>query len=57
MQGLIAQKPATIGSDGVQQAYNALTGKPVTKKIATGSVSLTKANLSQNAQYEYKAHC
>jgi ribose transport system substrate-binding protein len=57
VQGLIAQKPATIGSDGVQQAYNALSGKPVTKKIATGSVSLTKANLSQNSQYEYKSHC
>ena len=57
VQGLIAQKPATIGADGVQQAYNALTGKPVTKKIATGSVSLTKANLSQNSQFEYKAHC
>jgi ribose transport system substrate-binding protein len=57
VQGLIAQKPATIGADGVQQAYNALAGKPVTKKIATGSVSLTKANLSQNSQYEYKSHC
>jgi ribose transport system substrate-binding protein len=57
VQGLIAQKPADIGAQGVQQAYNALSGKPVTKKIATGSVSLTKANLSQNSQYEYKSHC
>ena len=57
VQGLIAQKPATIGADGVQQAYNALSGKPVTKKIATGFVSLTKSNLSQNSQYEYKSHC
>jgi ribose transport system substrate-binding protein len=57
VQGLIAQKPATIGADGVQQAYNALSGKPVTKKIATGFVSLTKQNLSQNSQYEYKSHC
>jgi ribose transport system substrate-binding protein len=57
VQGLIAQKPATIGANGVQQAYNALSGKPVTKKIATGSVSLTKDNLSQNSQYEYKSHC
>jgi ribose transport system substrate-binding protein len=57
VQGLIAQKPATIGADGVQQAYNALSGKPVTKKIATGFVPLTKANLSQNSQYEYKSHC
>jgi ribose transport system substrate-binding protein len=57
VQGLVAQKPAEIGADGVQQAFNALSGKPVTKKIATGFVSLTKANLSQNQQYEYKAHC
>jgi ribose transport system substrate-binding protein len=57
VQGLIAQKPATIGSDGVQQAYNALSGKPVTKKIATGFVSMTKANLSKTQQYAYKSHC
>jgi ribose transport system substrate-binding protein len=57
VQGLIAQKPADIGAQGVQQAVNALSGKPVTKKIATGSVALTKGNLSQNSQFEYKAHC
>src|SRR3954454_5232136 len=32
LQGLIAQRPAEIGADGVQQAYNALTGKAVQKK-------------------------
>ena len=57
VQALIAQKPAEIGADGVQQAYNALTGKPVTKKIATGFVSMTKDNFSQNQQYAYKASC
>ena len=57
VQGLIAQKPATIGADGVQQAYNALSGKPVTKKIATGFVSMTKANLGTTGQYAYKSHC
>jgi ribose transport system substrate-binding protein len=57
VQGLIAQKPGTIGSDGVQQAYNALAGKPVTKKIATGFVSMTKANLPKTQQFAYKSSC
>ncbi len=57
VQGLIAQKPAEIGADGVQQAYNALTGKATEKKIGTGSVALTKANLDQNQDALYKASC
>jgi ribose transport system substrate-binding protein len=57
VQGLIAQKPADIGAQGVQQAYNALTGKPTTKKIGTGSVALTKANLDQNQDALYKSSC
>jgi ribose transport system substrate-binding protein len=57
VQALIAQKPAEIGADGVKQAYNALAGKPVTKKIGTGFVSITKANFSQNRQYAYKSSC
>jgi ribose transport system substrate-binding protein len=57
VQGLIAQKPADIGADGVQQAYNALTGKPVTKVIRTGSVALTKANFAKNSQFAYKSNC
>src|SRR3954470_22434530 len=57
VQGLIAQKPADIGAQGVQQAYNALTGKPTTKKIGTQSVSITKDNLSQNQDSLYKASC
>jgi ribose transport system substrate-binding protein len=57
VQGLIAQKPAEIGADGVQQAYNALTGKPVQKKIGTGSVALTKDNLAENQQFVYKSSC
>src|SRR5947208_1361142 len=57
VQGLIAQRPAEIGADGVQQAYNALTGKPVKNKIGTGFVSLTKSNLSANQDALYKSHC
>jgi ribose transport system substrate-binding protein len=57
VQALIAQKPADIGAQGVEQAYNALTGKPTTKKIGTESVSITKDNLSENQDNLYKPSC
>ena len=57
VQGLIAQKPAQIGALGVQQAVDALDKKPTKKKIATGFVSITKANLAQNQGALYKTHC
>jgi ribose transport system substrate-binding protein len=57
VQALIAQKPAEIGADGVQQAYNALTGKPTEKKIGTGFISITKDNLDQNQDALYKSSC
>src|SRR3954447_342230 len=57
VQALIAQKPAEIGADGVQQAYNALTGKATEKKIGTGFTSLTKDNLSANPDAPYKSTC
>ena len=57
VQALIAQKPAEIGADGVEQAYNALTGKATEKKIGTGSVAITKANLDQNQDALYKSSC
>jgi ribose transport system substrate-binding protein len=57
VQALIAQKPAEIGATGVEQAYNALTGKPTTAKIATGFTSITKDNLDQNQDNVYKASC
>ncbi|HEX8856590.1 MAG TPA: ABC transporter substrate-binding protein [Thermoleophilaceae bacterium] len=57
VQALIAQRPAQIGQLGVQQAVAALTDKPVKSKIATGFVSITKDNLSQNQNALYKASC
>jgi ribose transport system substrate-binding protein len=56
-QALVAQEPAVIGADGVQQAVNALSGKPVTKVINTGYNVITKQNLSQKQSAVYKAHC
>jgi ribose transport system substrate-binding protein len=57
VQALVAQQPATIGQDGVQQAYNALTGKPVTKVINTAYNVITKQNLPQMQSALYKASC
>jgi ribose transport system substrate-binding protein len=57
LQGLIAQKPADIGAQGVQQANAALKGDPTKPKTATGSVALTKDNLSQNQDAVYKSTC
>jgi ribose transport system substrate-binding protein len=59
VQALVAQKPYDIGQKGIEQAVNALTGKPVTKNIATTSLIVTKANLSNPSvsKYVYKAHC
>ena len=57
VQALIAQKPGDIGAQGVEQAYNALTGKPTKAKIGTASVSITKDNLSQNQDALYKSSC
>jgi ribose transport system substrate-binding protein len=57
VQALIAQKPADIGAQGVEQAYNALTGKKTTPKIGTDSVSITKDNLADNQDALYKSSC
>jgi ribose transport system substrate-binding protein len=57
IDALIAQEPAVIGADGIQQAVNALSGKPVTKSIGTGLVVITKANLAQTKKYVYKSSC
>jgi ribose transport system substrate-binding protein len=57
VQALIAQKPADIGSQGVEQAYNALEGKPTQDKIGTGFEVVTKDNLSEMQDVLYKPSC
>jgi ribose transport system substrate-binding protein len=57
VQALIAQQPATIGKDGVDQALAALSGQPTQKTIGTGFTVLTKKNLSQNQDAVYKSSC
>jgi ribose transport system substrate-binding protein len=57
-QALIAQDPATIGKDGVDQAVAALgQGGTVTRNIATDLVSITKDNMDQNSKYLYRSSC
>ena len=59
VQALIAQSPYTIGTDAVDQAYAALTGKPTTAKIGTKFTIITKDNLSTAASQAaiYKTSC
>lgn len=59
VQALIAQQPATIGKDGVQQAIKALKGEPTTAKIGTGFTIITKDNLgsAEGKAAAYKASC
>ena len=59
VQALIAQHPYDIGTNGVQQAYAALTGKPTTAKIGTKFTIITKANLNSAASQAaiYKTSC
>jgi ribose transport system substrate-binding protein len=57
VQVLIAQEPYLIGQDAMQQAYNAVTGKPVTKKIQTKFSVLTKSDMAAVTAAEYKTSC
>ena len=56
VEALVAQEPYQEGVDGVQQAVNALTGKP-TKSILTGLQVLTKDNLAQMSKFVYQSSC
>ena len=57
VQALIAQQPANIGKQGVEQALAALKGETTKPKIGTGFSVITKDNLDQNQDALYKASC
>jgi len=57
VQALIAQQPAEIGKQGVEQAIAALKGESTKPKIGTGFSVITKDNLAQNQDAVYKASC
>jgi ribose transport system substrate-binding protein len=59
VQALIAQSPYVIGTNAVDQAYAALTGKPTTAKIGTKFTIITQANVAspQSQAAIYKTSC
>lgn len=59
IQVAIAQEPALEGTDGVEQAVNALEGKTVTANIATPLIAITKQNMNDSnvAPFIYKSNC
>jgi ribose transport system substrate-binding protein len=60
VQALIAQQPATIGSEGVLAAVAAVGGSaPKSKKIQTGFTILTKKNIDTDAgkKAQYRDAC
>ncbi len=59
IQLAIAQDPYLEGEDGVQQAVNAILGKPVTASIGTPLVAITRQNMTQPAvsKYVYVSAC
>jgi ribose transport system substrate-binding protein len=57
VQALIAQRPADIGKQGVEQALDALEGKPTQKQIGTDFAVITKDNLAENQDALYKSSC
>jgi ribose transport system substrate-binding protein len=59
LQVLVAQDPAAIGVQAVDQLAAAFAGKPVQGSIGTTMVAITKDNLNdpQVAKYVYKASC
>jgi ribose transport system substrate-binding protein len=58
VQALVAQEPATIGTDGVAQAIAALKGEPVEAKIQTGFTIITKDNVDgDGAKAIYQSKC
>jgi ABC-type sugar transport system substrate-binding protein len=59
IQLAIAQDPYLEGEDGVIQAANALTGKPVTASIGTPLVAITRQNMNEPSvsKYVYVSSC
>lgn len=58
-QAQVVLKPLDIGTFGVQQAVNALSGKSVKKLTRTGALMATKDNLKQPdvQKYLYRSNC
>jgi ribose transport system substrate-binding protein len=58
VQALVAQEPATIGENGVEQAIRALDGEKTEESIQTGFTIITQDNVDGDAKDAiYKSSC
>ncbi|MCU1560934.1 ABC transporter substrate-binding protein, partial [Mycetocola sp.] len=58
VQALVAQEPATIGENGVEQAIRALDGEKTEESIQTGFTIITQDNVDGDAKNAiYKSSC
>jgi ribose transport system substrate-binding protein len=59
LQVLVAQDPAAIGKEAVDQLAAAFDGKPVDKSVGTDMVAITKDNMNDSSvsKYFYKSGC
>ena len=57
VQALVAQQPADIGRQGLEQVVASLNGEEPQAEIQTGFTILTRDNLDQNQDAVYKSSC
>ncbi|MCP2258353.1 ribose transport system substrate-binding protein [Streptoalloteichus tenebrarius] len=57
VQALIAQDPAGIGRQGVQQVVAAVEKKPTKGEIKVDVVPITRDTMDQNSKYFYRKSC
>jgi len=57
VQALIAQQPAEIGSQGLEQVIAELDGEEPEGEIQTGFTIVTKDNLAENQDALYRSEC
>ncbi|GGM35610.1 sugar ABC transporter substrate-binding protein [Longimycelium tulufanense] len=57
VDALIAQDPAVIGQQGVQQAVAAIEGRPAVPQIQTDLVAITKEDMEKQSRYFYRTEC
>jgi len=57
VQALVAQQPAEIGRQGLEQVVAALNGEQTEAEIQTGFTIITADNLAENQDAVYKSGC
>ncbi|MGY1692887.1 ABC transporter substrate-binding protein [Geodermatophilus sp. SYSU D01105] len=57
VQALVAQQPAEIGRQGLEQVVASLNGEETQAEIQTGFTILTQDNLADNQDAVYKSDC